>query len=66
MAINFPNTPATNELYNVVGVQYIYDGVKWTAKGPIQGGGGNVSDLTIAGNLTVQGDSTFVGDINDS
>lgn len=59
MALNFPKDPGFNETYTAGGVVYVWDGVKWTSKGEFSGQpllpdeNGNV---TITGNLTVQGD----------
>lgn len=58
MALNFPNSPALNEIYAVGGVTYVWDGVKWTSKGAASGNplqpdeDGNV---VITGTLTVNG-----------
>lgn len=59
MALNFPASPEINEVYSAAGVNYVWDGAKWTSKGPTSGVpllpdiDGNV---IITGNLTVQGD----------
>lgn len=59
MALNFPNSPFLNDTYEVGGVTYIWDGIKWTSKGSTSGlplvpdENGNV---IITGNLSVAGD----------
>lgn len=59
MALDFPSSPALNEKFEVAGVTYIWDGVKWTSKGSTSGlpiypdANGNV---VITGNLSVAGD----------
>lgn len=64
MALNFPKDPTLNEEYPINGVLYVWDGQKWTSKGSTSGvpilpdANGNV---TITGNLTVQG-SNITGD----
>ena len=37
MLINFPNTPSTNDTYTVGDTTYIFDGVKWVARGLASG-----------------------------
>ena len=58
MALNFPASPALNEVFVAGGVSYVWDGTKWTSKNNFSGlpvlpdGNGNV---TITGNLVVEG-----------
>ena len=82
MALNFPNSPALNETYTAGGVVYTWDGVKWTSKGATSGDQPILPDengnVTITGNLTVQGSTitatsanlssnlSVAGDINNS
>ena len=60
MALNFPASPALNETYTAGGVTYTWDGTKWTSKGATSGLQPLLPDengnITITGNLTVQGD----------
>ena len=59
MAINFPNNPSTNDIFNANGVSYIYDGDKWVGVSDSSGAGAVngsfyesfidiVSDYTVA------------------
>lgn len=33
MAINFPDSPSTNDTYTVDAITWVYDGAKWTLSG---------------------------------
>ena len=63
MALNFPKDPALNEEYTANGVLYIYDGQKWTSKGS-SSGAPILPDEN--GNVTITGNLTVVGDIDDA
>lgn len=60
MALNFPANPPLNDTYTAGGVTYTWDGTKWTSKGATSGLQPLLPDengnITITGNLTVQGD----------
>ena len=63
MALNFPKDPEFNEEYTANGVLYIYDGQKWTSKG-VSSGTPILPDEN--GNVTITGNLTVLGDIDDA
>lgn len=63
MALNFPKDPQLNEEYTASGVLYIWDGQKWTSKG-VSSGAPILPDEN--GNVTITGNLTVVGDIDDA
>lgn len=67
MALNFPNSPSINDEYPVNGVIYVWDGQKWTAKGSASGqplAPDSNGNLTITGNLTVNGATITANAVN--
>lgn len=75
MPLNFPNTPVANETYTYSGVTYVFDGQKWTSRGPVSGlpllpdENGNVviaGNLVINGGIESSGNLTVTGNIEGS
>ena len=64
MALNFPANPALNSTYTSGGVVYTWDGVKWTSKGATSGSQPILPDEN--GNVTITGNLTVLGDIDDA
>jgi len=50
MAINFPDNPATNDVFSAAGKSWNYNGVGWVLIGVVSSGGGlNVSTDVLDG-----------------
>ena len=73
MAISFPSSPSTDDVYLYNGVKYIYDGTKWISGGQsfndanyVQASGDTITgNLTLNADLTVNTDTLYVDTTND-
>ena len=63
MPLDFPSNPSLNETYSYGNVTYVYDGQKWTSRGP---NSGNPLLPDENGNVIITGNLTVNGDINDA
>lgn len=62
MAIDFPTSPTTGQIYTINNVTYEYDGVKWVSIAPndVLATGGTINgDLEVNGALTNNGSSVW-------
>lgn len=59
-AIDFPNSPATNDTFDAVGKKWLYDGVSWTLVGVSTAGPGNSYNLDGGTAATVYGGITSI------
>ena len=57
MALNFPSTPNTNDIYTYSGNSWIWNGYAWDSL---------VTDLAVTGNLSVSGNLTVSGGVTSS
>ena len=68
MAISFPSSPSTNDVYEYNSIKYVFDGVKWIASGKsfFDLNTGLLSDGTVVANaLTVDTDTLYIDSAND-
>src|SRR5210317_2106245 len=63
MAINFPDSPSTNDAYTVNGRTYIWSGEKWLRAQPELTS--VVPTLTVSNDLAVDTDTLHVDSTND-
>lgn len=57
-AIDFPNSPSTNDVFDAAGKQWLYNGVSWTLVGVSTAGPGNSYNLDGGTAATVYGGIT--------
>lgn len=58
MAIDFPNSPSVNDVFNAAGKQWLYNGSSWTLVGVSTAGPGNSYNLDGGVAATVYGGIT--------
>jgi hypothetical protein len=55
MAIDFPNSPSTNDIYSAAGKSWVYDGTSWNLRS-ITAGPGSITSTEIANGTIVNAD----------